>query len=416
MRKTTLIACAAATCLTATSAIAQRGDARQRGPARMDESQATSVWTWQAKSFAHDEALNNEATTVLVDAYVDARTQMGAAMSETVQRRGRPDAGERPRRGQPQQRIDTGRIAEIRDEFSSAIDPVLNDEQLDAAIQALGTPNRRIDAMTLALLGIDLDEQTMYDAMTPILEFSAGLAELRSRRDREAMRDGMNGLRQTLSEGLTAALTPEQMVAFREAVGGGEPRDRRGDGRGRRGDRPNAGASIVGESAPAFTLTDSTGETHSLSDLRGRTIVLQWINPDCPVCRRVMDSGRVTSMGKAIRGIDADIVHLTINSTHYMDAKIGEAYLRSHDLAMPVLIDADGAVGKAYGAKTTPHLFVIDGDGIVRYSGAIDDDPPGRKGDDVMNYVVNAVTQLAAGETVSPDATPPYGCRVKYKP
>ena len=151
-----------------------------------------------------------------------------------------------------------------------------------------------------------------------------------------------------------------------------------------------------------------------MSDYAGKIVVLQWINPDCPICVRVSKSGRVAAMRSDLGNVDNDIVHLTVNSTHYMEPEKGAVYLEQHAIDAPVLIDKDGTVGKLYGAKTTPHMFVIDTEGVLRYQGAIDDDQSGKKGGDATNYVVLAVQQIAEGETVSPDTTRPYGCSVKY--
>lgn len=169
----------------------------------------------------------------------------------------------------------------------------------------------------------------------------------------------------------------------------------------------------VGVVAPAFTLTDASGKAQELASFRGRIVVLQWINPGCPVCRRVSEAGLVTKMAKDLRAIDSTVVHLTINSTNGANAADTASYLKKHGIKAPGLMDPDGTVGRLYGARTTPHVFVIDGKGILRYSGAFDDDER-VGGDDTTNYAVNAVRQIKAGQTVAPDTTRPYGCRVKY--
>ena len=170
----------------------------------------------------------------------------------------------------------------------------------------------------------------------------------------------------------------------------------------------------VGEEAPNFTLKDAEGKEYSLADYKGKIVVLQWINPDCPVCRRVASTGLVNTMVKKLKEIDSEIVHLAINSTHYMDGAKSAAYLKKHKIEAPALIDQDGTVGHMYGALTTPHMYVIDTEGVLRYQGAFDNDPSGNN-DDATNYVINAVTQITEGETVSPDYAKPYGCKVKYK-
>lgn len=170
----------------------------------------------------------------------------------------------------------------------------------------------------------------------------------------------------------------------------------------------------VGQPAPDFRLKDASGKTHSLADYKGKVVVLQWISPVCPVCVRVSSTGVVSNMLKTIKGIDSDFVHLTIHSNAGAEIAKSAEYLKKYDIKASALDDTSGRVGRMYGAKTTPHMFVIDKKGILRYSGAIDDDQAGRKGSDATNYVVNAVQQIAANETVTPDMTKPYGCSVKY--
>lgn len=170
----------------------------------------------------------------------------------------------------------------------------------------------------------------------------------------------------------------------------------------------------IGEAAPAFTLKDIKGKEHSLADYKGKIVVLQWINPGCPVCKRVFVSGVEKNMLTSLKELDKDIVVLGISSTHNLDEDGIAKYLESTRIEISALMDRDGKVGRLYNAKTTPHLYVIDRDGKLRYNGAIDDDERGNKGDKATNYVVNTVKQILAGETVSPDTTRPYGCNVKY--
>lgn len=172
--------------------------------------------------------------------------------------------------------------------------------------------------------------------------------------------------------------------------------------------------AAIGEPAPDFTLTDTEGKSHRLSDYKGKIVVLQWINPQCPVCRRVWSDGLVGSMRDEMKKVAPDIVHLTINSTHFMEPSQSAAYLKEHKIDVPALDDRAGTVGRLYGARTTPHMYVIDQKGILRYDGAFDDDARGREDSGTTNYVVNAVKQIVAGETVTPDTTRPYGCSVKY--
>lgn len=168
----------------------------------------------------------------------------------------------------------------------------------------------------------------------------------------------------------------------------------------------------VGEAAPAFELKNTDGETVKLEDHKGNIVVLQWVNPGCPVCVRVMSTGVESTMLEELKALDENIVVLAISSTRDLEGEKIAAYLEENEIDIVALIDEDGSVGKTYGAKTTPHLYVIDGDGVLRYQGAIDNGSSNKEGDE--NYVVNAVKQIKAGETVDPNETKPYGCSVKY--
>jgi len=170
----------------------------------------------------------------------------------------------------------------------------------------------------------------------------------------------------------------------------------------------------IGKEAPDFTLKDIDGKEYKLSDLKGKNVVLQWINPQCPVCVRVSSGGLVAQMRKELKTLDKEVVHLAINSTRNMTAEDSVKYLKANKLEdLVALDDSAGAVGRLYGAKTTPHIFVIDAKGVLRYQGAFDDDPSGRK-DTKINYAVNSLRQILAGETVVPEKTQSYGCPVKY--
>lgn len=170
----------------------------------------------------------------------------------------------------------------------------------------------------------------------------------------------------------------------------------------------------VGEPAPAFELKNTDGETVKLEDHKGNIVVLQWVNPGCPVCVRVMSTGVEARMLEELKAIDESIVVLAISTTRGLAPEKVVAYLEENDIDVVALVDADGNVGRTYGAKTTPHMYVIDGEGVLRYQGAIDDDQNGRNGENAKNYVVNAVKQIKAGETVEPAETKAYGCSVKY--
>lgn len=168
----------------------------------------------------------------------------------------------------------------------------------------------------------------------------------------------------------------------------------------------------VGQAAPAFTLQDLDGKTVSLADFQGKPVVLEWINPNCPFSRRHSEAKTmVTTADK-----HPDAVWLGINSTNakhgdFLAPDAHKAFNEKNGIDYAVLYDSSGQVGRAYGAKTTPHMIVVDKDGKVAYNGAIDEGAmSGGKG----NHVDAALTALAAGKSPDPSTTKPYGCSVKY--
>ena len=182
---------------------------------------------------------------------------------------------------------------------------------------------------------------------------------------------------------------------------------------------PNLAKLEVGKPAPAFTLTDSNGTARSLADFAGKTVVLEWNNPECPFVKKHY-SGNMQKQQKDATG--RDVVWLSINSGKpgkqgHMDGAAANEYVAESKAAPTAyLIDADSATGIAYGAKTTPHMYVIDGAGTLQYMGAIDSIPSADVGDiaDATQYVTQALTELEAGKPVSVATTQPYGCNVKY--
>jgi peroxiredoxin len=172
--------------------------------------------------------------------------------------------------------------------------------------------------------------------------------------------------------------------------------------------------TAVGAVAPDFSLADLQGKAHRLADYKGRVVVLEWINPNCPFSRRHAEEGTMTRTAAA----HSDVVWIGINSTaknhgDFLTPERHAAYDQQHGIRYPVLYDSDGKVGHAYGASTTPHMFVIDEQGKVIYRGAIDDDPYGR-GKARQNYVDAALKAHAAGKPAQPASTTSYGCSVKY--
>ena len=179
-------------------------------------------------------------------------------------------------------------------------------------------------------------------------------------------------------------------------------------------------AQVLGRPAPNFTLADANGRPVSLSDFRGRTVVLEWNNPECPFSRKHYGSGNMQRTQAAAVG--DGIVWLTINSSApgnqgHMNGAEARAFLASSG-ARPAhyLLDPGGEVGRAYDARTTPHMYVINGAGSLVYAGAIDDRPTANPDDipGARNHVLAALAELKAGRPVSVASSRPYGCSVKY--
>ena len=181
-----------------------------------------------------------------------------------------------------------------------------------------------------------------------------------------------------------------------------------------------AAAATPGSAAPDFTLTDSTGKTVKLSDYRGRFVVLEWTNPDCPFVQAQYNGNGMQPLQKEWGA--KDVVWLSINSTNrnhgeYKTPAQMNAWMAEKGAApRAVLLDDTSAAGRAYAAKTTPHMFVIDPAGKVVYAGAIDDKRSARDADrrTANNYVRAALAEATAGRPVTVASTTPYGCSVKY--
>ena len=182
----------------------------------------------------------------------------------------------------------------------------------------------------------------------------------------------------------------------------------------------SASGARVGSPAPAFTGIDAHGHTHRLSDYRGKYVVLEWTNKDCPFTRKQYDSGNMQALQK--RWTAKGVVWLTILSSAkgeqgYMTASEENAWIaRIRAGPTAAILDPSGTIGHAYEAKTTPHMYVIDPTGKLIYDGAIDDHPTTDVADvpKSKNYVSAALTQALAGRPVSVNHTRPYGCSVKY--
>ncbi|MCA0901934.1 thioredoxin family protein [Microbulbifer agarilyticus] len=180
-------------------------------------------------------------------------------------------------------------------------------------------------------------------------------------------------------------------------------------------------AAVPGEKAPAFSEVDAAGKTHNLKDYEGQWLVLEWFNKDCPYVKKHYGSGNMQALQK--KYADADINWLTVISS----AKGKQGYLepaealdvaKNHKLqaSAPFLLDSDGSMGRAYGAKTTPHMFIINPKGEVVYAGAIDDNDSANPAviPDSANYVAAALDASLSGKAIEVASSRAYGCSVKY--
>ena len=178
--------------------------------------------------------------------------------------------------------------------------------------------------------------------------------------------------------------------------------------------------ATVGEPAPAFTLPDTDGTTHRLSDFEGKYVVLEWLNFECPFVGKHYDSGNMQKLQASYT--DKDVVWLSIVSSAegkqgYYPPKEMKAQMKKHNGDMTaILMDPSGEVGRTYGAKVTPHMYVISPEGTLLYKGGIDDKPTTDEADikGATNYVSNALDQALNGKEVTPKTAAPYGCTIKY--
>jgi peroxiredoxin len=178
-------------------------------------------------------------------------------------------------------------------------------------------------------------------------------------------------------------------------------------------------AAAVGKPAPAFTLTDTTGKKRGLADGAGKYMVLEWVNFDCPFVRKHYDSGNMQKLQKTYTG--KGVVWYSICSSangrqgNYASEKVNELMKKNNAVPTAYLQDADGTVGRAYGATATPHMYVINPKGVLIYAGAIDDNSSADISEKAnTNYVAKALDEAMANKPVSVATSPAYGCSVKY--
>ncbi|HSM22440.1 MAG TPA: thioredoxin family protein [Rubrivivax sp.] len=179
-------------------------------------------------------------------------------------------------------------------------------------------------------------------------------------------------------------------------------------------------SATVGQPAPAFSAVDTSGKTVSLADYKGKHVVLEWVNPGCPYVRKHYDSDNMQATQKG--AADKGVVWLAVNSTaaehgDYMKpAELAEWMKKHQAAATATLMDEQGTIGRAYGARTTPHMYVINPQGTLVYAGAIDSKPTANPADirTATNHVNQALAESLAGKPVSASATRAYGCTIKY--
>lgn len=179
--------------------------------------------------------------------------------------------------------------------------------------------------------------------------------------------------------------------------------------------------AVVGEAAPDFSVVDAYGNMHSLSDYEGQYVILEWLNHDCPFVRKHYDGNNMQELQK--RYTEEGVVWLSVISSvpgtqGYLEPEQAREITKEKNASpTAVLLDTDSVMGRAYDARVTPHMYIINPDGILEYNGAIDDRPTARVRDleGARNYVIEAMDALMDGSDVEVRTNTPYGCTVKYE-
>lgn len=173
-------------------------------------------------------------------------------------------------------------------------------------------------------------------------------------------------------------------------------------------------AAVIGQTAPAFTLMDQDGKATSLADFSGKVVVLEWFNNECPFVKKHYSAGDMNKLAK--KYTDQGVIWLAVNSTKGNSVASNKSVAGDWKIERPILSDAEGTVGHAYDARTTPHMFIVNKDGTLVYAGAIDDNSSPDQEDIAKskNYVAAALDEVLAGKPVSTPETKSYGCGVKY--
>ena len=182
-----------------------------------------------------------------------------------------------------------------------------------------------------------------------------------------------------------------------------------------------AQAATVGQAAPDFTLTDTSGKTVKLSDFKGKHVVLEWNNPGCPFVRKHYNGGNMPATQKDALAKGAVWLAISTTEREHPDwlspVQLARWQAEKGSAPSATLLDEDGAIGRAYGARTTPHMYIVSPQGMLAYAGGIDSIPSARA-DDISratNYIKQAMNEVAAGKPINVATSQPYGCSIKYK-
>lgn len=177
-----------------------------------------------------------------------------------------------------------------------------------------------------------------------------------------------------------------------------------------------ATGNSAGAAGSGFTLTDLNGAEVSLASYKGKTVILEWFNPGCPFIVHAHSEGPLKDQAARVTA-KGDVAWLAINSSAKgkgADLEFNKSSAAGWNIPHPVLMDPTGEVGRNFGAKTTPHMFILDGAGEVVYKGALDNAPRGQNDGEYVNYIDAALADIAAGRPVAMAETKSYGCSVKY--
>jgi peroxiredoxin len=182
-----------------------------------------------------------------------------------------------------------------------------------------------------------------------------------------------------------------------------------------------AATAAVGQAAPDFSAVDTAGKAHKLSDFKGKLVVLEWTNPGCPFVMKHYGGGNMQGLQKEFTG--KGVVWLSVNSTeqgsrdYLAPTQLAGWMTEKRGAPTATLMDESGKIGQLYGAKTTPHMYIVSPQGQLIYAGSIDSVPSARADDikTATNYVRQGLSEALGGKAISVASTRPYGCSVKYK-